>query len=60
MVHYDHRFEAVSAGRTKLTWLVSGEGFAISILGRVFAAIYHRNLNQAIPLLIDEINALKN
>jgi hypothetical protein len=58
VVHYDHRFESVSAERTKLTWLVSADGFAVSVLGRLFATIYNRNLDKAIPRLISEMNAL--
>ncbi len=58
MVHYDHRFEEVDERRTKLTWLVSADGFGVSILGRLFAAIYNSNLDRAIPHLISEMNAL--
>ena len=58
-VHYDHLFEEVDSQRTKLTWVVDAEGFGVSVFGRLFATIYNGNLNQAIPRLIDEINALK-
>lgn len=57
-IHYDHRFEPVSNGQTKLTWTLVGEGFGIALIGRVFAAIYNRNLNVAIPNLINELNTL--
>jgi hypothetical protein len=60
VVHYDHRFERMDERRTKLTWLVSAEGFGVSVLGRVFAAIYNSNLDKAIPRLINEMNALKD
>ena len=58
VVQYDHRFERVDEKRTKLIWLVSAEGFGISVLGRLFAAIYNRNLDRAIPLLIREMGSL--
>ena len=59
VVHYDHRFERMDERRTKLTWLVSADGFGVSVFGRLFATIYNRNLDQAIPCLISEMNALK-
>ena len=59
VVHYDHQFERIEDRRTKLIWSVSADGFAVSILGRLFAAIYNRNLDRAIPRLISEMNALK-
>ena len=57
IVHYDHIFEEVNPQQTKLIWIVEGEGFGVSVFGRLFAKIYNKNLNKAIPLLIDEINA---
>ncbi len=48
---YDHRFEALTESRTRLTWIVEAEGFAVGLLGRLFAAIYGRNLDRAIPRL---------
>jgi hypothetical protein len=59
-VHYDHKFESVNDGHTKLTWLVSADGFGVAILGRLFAAIYNRNLDKAIPRLIVEMNVLED
>ena len=56
-VEYDHRFEALDSGRTRLTWTVSGEGAGLGSIGRLFAAIYARNLDRAIPRLIAELNA---
>jgi hypothetical protein len=55
-IDYDHRFESLEARRTRLTWVVMAEGFSVSVLGRLFAAIYNRNLDKAIPLLIREMN----
>ena len=58
-VHYDHKFEKVDERRTKLIWMVSADGFGVSIFGRLFAVIYNSNLDKAIPHLISEMNALK-
>ena len=56
-VIYDHWFESLDAGHTKLTWIVQAKGFGASVLGRLFAKIYRGNLEKAIPLLIAEMNA---
>ncbi len=56
-VIYDHRFEALDPAHTKLIFVVEANGFGASILGRLFAMIYRRNLEKAIPLLIAEMNA---
>jgi len=53
-VHYDHFFEP-QGERTKLVWIVACEGFGASVIGRLFALIYNRNLNKAIPNLIAEM-----
>jgi len=51
-VHYDHRFEAIAPSRTRLNWTVDAEGFGVSVFGRLFAAVYSRNLDRAIPSLV--------
>ena len=56
-VHYDHRFERVNAGQTRLIWTVAAEGPGSATLGRVFGAIYGRNLDKAIPNLQAELRA---
>jgi Polyketide cyclase / dehydrase and lipid transport len=56
-IHYDHRFEELSPRQTRLTWVVDGEGRGVSTFGRLFARIYGRNLDKAIPALIAELNA---
>jgi hypothetical protein len=58
MVHYDHQFEAMGEQRTRLIWTVGADGCGAAIWGRLFAAIYNRNLDKAIPRLITEMNAL--
>jgi hypothetical protein len=55
-VIYDHRFEPLDTEHTKLIWIIEAEGFGASILGRLFASIYRRNLERAIPRLIAEMN----
>ena len=58
-IHYDHRFDAVDAAKTKLTWIVEAEGLGASSLGKLFAKIYAKNLDQAIPRLVEEMNTLR-
>ena len=58
-IHYDHIFEEVNPQQTKLVWVIEGDGFGVSIFGRLFAKIYSMNLDKAIPLLIEEMNASK-
>jgi hypothetical protein len=55
-VIYDHQFKPLDAEQTKLTFIVAAKGFGASILGRLFAWIYRRSLERAIPLLIAEMN----
>jgi len=54
-VHYDHRFEPVTSDRTRLIWTVAAEGAGSATLGRMFGAIYARNLDKAIPNLQAEL-----
>ena len=54
-VHYDHRFERVAAGRTRLTWVVDAEGPGVGTVGPLFAMIYRRSMDRAIPLLIAQM-----
>jgi 8-oxo-dGTP pyrophosphatase MutT (NUDIX family) len=56
-VHYDHRFEPTDSGHTRLIWTVVAEGPGSATLGRVFGAIYARNLDRAIPNLQAELRA---
>lgn len=57
-LYYDHQFEAVGKRQTRMTWDVDAEGAGVGIFGRLFAIIYNRNLNRAIPNLIAEIKAI--
>jgi len=54
-VHYDHRFEPVDDAHTRLVWTVVAEGPGAGSLGRLFGAIYARNLDRAIPNLQTEL-----
>ncbi len=56
-VHYDHRFEPVDSVHTRLIWTVAAEGPGSATLGRLFGAIYARNLDKAIPNLQAELRA---
>lgn len=56
-VIYDHRFESLDEGHTRLTWIVQARGFGAGLLGRLFARIYRGHLDRAIPRLIAEMNA---
>ncbi|HEY7213860.1 MAG TPA: SRPBCC family protein [Thermoanaerobaculia bacterium] len=54
-VHYDHRFRRIGPEETEIGFVLDGEGFGIGVFGRLFAAIYARNLDRAIPNLIREL-----
>jgi hypothetical protein len=54
-VHYDHQFRSAGPDETEIGFVLDGEGIAAGALGRLFAAIYARNLDRAIPNLIQEI-----
>ena len=56
-IYYDHRFEELNPTQTKLTFELEGKGFGGSLLGRLFAKIYSKSLDRAIPLLVQEMNA---
>jgi hypothetical protein len=58
-VAYDHTFTALTSQRTQIAFLVALEGWGVPLVGRLFAAIYDRYLDTAIPYLIAELNALR-
>ena len=51
-IHYDHRFESAGSDHTRLRFVLDASGFGVGVFGRLFARIYHRNLEKAIPLLV--------
>jgi hypothetical protein len=55
--HYDHRFDELNPTQTKMTFVIEAKGFGKSVIGRLFAKIYSKNLDRAIALLIQEMNA---
>ncbi len=54
---YDHTIEPTEDGTARITFAVDGDGFGVSTLGRLFAAIYARNLDRAIPRLQAQLEA---
>jgi uncharacterized membrane protein len=59
-VHYDHRFEPIDETRTRLAWVVEAEGPGSRTLGRLFGAVYQRNLDRAIPNLQAQLRSGSN
>ena len=59
-VHYDHLFEEIAGQRTRIRFIIEVKGLGANSLGRLFAFIYARNLDRAIPNLIVELEALGN
>ncbi|MGH9365418.1 MAG: SRPBCC family protein [Thermoanaerobaculia bacterium] len=55
-VCYDHRFEPTPDGGTHLSWRVDLTGTGAKFAGRLFGAIYNRNLDIAIPLFAAEVD----
>ena len=54
-VRYDHQFSRIGLGESEIAFVLEGEGFAVGVFGRLFASIYARNLDRAIPRLIAEL-----
>jgi hypothetical protein len=48
-IHYDHRFEALPDGTTRISFVVSAGVPGSSILGPIFAKAYTRSLDRANP-----------
>ena len=55
-VHYDHIF-AESEGQTRIRFVIDAHGWSVGLLGGIFASIYRKNLDRAVPLLVQEIEA---
>lgn len=56
-VVYDHRFAPASGGGTVMTWVVALEGPLARIVSPIFAKVYGRNVDRAIPRLQDWIRS---
>lgn len=54
---YDHIFIEEGPSQTMIRFVVDGDGWSLPLIGRMFGRIYHRNLERAVPLLVQEINA---
>jgi Polyketide cyclase / dehydrase and lipid transport len=48
---YDHLVTVDEEGRVAITFTVEGAGVGVNSIGRLFASIYARNLDRAIPRL---------
>jgi Polyketide cyclase / dehydrase and lipid transport len=48
---YDHLVATDEVGRVSVTFTVDGAGVGVDTIGRLFASIYARNLDRAIPRL---------
>ena len=54
------RVEPMPGGRSLVSYgvlIACIAGFGVSLLGRLFAKIYSKSLDRAIPLLVQEMNA---
>jgi hypothetical protein len=56
-VEYDHLFATAGPASTTLTWIVRLDGPMASLIRPVFARIYGRNVDRAIPRLQEWIRA---
>ena len=58
-IHYDHRFELINHDRTKMQFIIEANdvGLGKFLLLKLYAAMYCKNLDKAIPNLVAEINA---
>jgi Polyketide cyclase / dehydrase and lipid transport len=48
---YDHVVATDEAGQVSITFTVEGAGVGVDSIGRLFASVYARNLDRAIPRL---------
>ena len=54
-VHYDHQFSRSGPEESDIGFVLDGEGLGARAFGRLFAAIYARSLDRAIPNLVEEL-----
>jgi hypothetical protein len=55
---YDHVVAAGAPGGATVTFAIDGSGPTATVVGRVFAAVYGRVLDRAIPNLVVELDGL--
>jgi hypothetical protein len=48
---YDHLVTTDDTGRVSITFTVEGAGVGVNTIGRLFASVYARNLDRAVPRL---------
>ena len=58
-IHYDHRFEPINQDKTKMQFIIEANdlGPGKFLLLKLYAVMYCKNLDKAIPNLVAEINA---
>jgi hypothetical protein len=54
-IDYDHVVGEAPGGRSRVVFAVDGEGLGAGTLGRLFAFVYARNLDRAIPRFVAEV-----
>lgn len=54
---YDHVVEPLADGGSRITFTVAGDGPGVASIGRLFARIYARNLDRAIPNLRSQLDS---
>jgi len=57
-VAYDHIFSESGPAQTTIRFVVDAEGWSLPLVGGIFRRIYRKNLDRAVPLLIQEIEAV--
>ena len=57
-VHFDHQFQRAGPHESEIAFVLDGEGFGAGVFGCLFAVIYARKLDRAIPNLIKELENL--
>ena len=55
---YDHRVEPHSERGTRVTFVIDGWGATVRAVGPLFAGVYGRILDRAIPNLVTELAKL--
>jgi hypothetical protein len=56
-IFYGHIFSEDKPGETTVRFTVDITGWTAAVLGGLFGSLYERNLDRAVPLLIEEIEA---
>lgn len=55
---YDHIFSQTEPGQTSVRFTVDVDGGPGALLRGIFGRIYRKNLERAVPLLVQEIEAI--